>query len=382
MHIVKHSLKNLRNHISTELNFHKSLNIIYGLNGAGKTTILESIAISSLSKSFMPAADMTLINNDSDYYYISSEARTDLENNYKISITFKKGSRKQINSSIADNLYPKDIIGEMPVVILYPDNKSITFGSPGDRRDFIDKLLSQASRVYMKSLMDYRKILKQRNNLLSQVKSGYFNDWEQLNTWTDQLLSNAAELIIKRRDMIKDFAPVFLEHYEKVAENSEIVGLKYVPDSPDEFPVENNYSKEEIHLLLVQKQKKLNEEEKRRGVTLLGPQKDEIEIRVNGGVAKDYASQGQHKSLLIALKFAEFRYLKEARGETPIILLDDIFSELDSNRSSQALQMVLDTSAQAFITATEIDKMNSVLPKNASCYKFFVDKGKVFRINE
>jgi DNA replication and repair protein RecF len=382
MHIVKQNIKSLRNHKSTELNFHKSLNIIYGLNGAGKTTILESIAISSLSKSFMPAADMTLINNDSDHYSVSTEAITDLENNYKISINFKKGSRKLISSSIADNLYPKDIIGEMPVVILYPDNKSITFGSPGDRRDFIDKLLSQASRVYMKSLMDYRKILKQRNNLLAQVKSGYFNDWEQLSTWTEQLLSNAAELIIKRRDMIRDFAPVFLEHYEKVAENSEKVGLKYVPDSPDEFPIDNNYSKEEIHLLLVQKQKRLNEEEKRRGVTLLGPQKDEIEIRVNGGIAKDYGSQGQHKSLLIALKFAEFKYLKEARGETPIILLDDIFSELDSNRSSQALQMVLDTSAQAFITATEIDKMNSALPKNAECFKFFVDKGKVFKINE
>jgi len=270
----------------------------------------------------------------------------------------------------------------MPVVILYPDNKSITFGGPADRRDFIDRLLSQASRVYMKSLMDYRKILKQRNNLLAQVKSGYFKDLEQLNIWTEQLLSNAAELIIRRRDMIRDFAPVFLEHYAKVAENSENVGLEYAPDSPDDFPVDNNLTKEEIHTLLFQKQKKLSEEEKRRGVTLLGPQKDEIEITVNGGVSKDYASQGQHKSLLIALKFAEFKYLLDARGETPIILLDDIFSELDSNRSSQALKMVLDTSAQAFITATEMDKMNSALPKNAECFKFFVDKGKVFRINE
>jgi len=382
MIIVKHIIKNLRNHTSTELKFHKSLNIIYGLNGAGKTTILESIAISSLSKSFMPAPDMTLISNDQDYYYISSEANSDLNNPYRISINNKKGSRKQINSSIGDNLYPKDIIGEMPVVILYPDNKSITFGSPGERRDFIDKLLSQASRIYMKSLMNYRKILRQRNNILSQIKAGYFNDWDQLNTWTEQLLTTASELIIKRRDMIREFTPVFLDYYDKVAENSEKVGLKYVPDTLDDFPIDNNFTKNDILSILIAKQKRLREEEHRRGVTLLGPQKDEIEIRVNGGVAKDYASQGQHKSLLIALKFAEFRYLKEARGETPIILLDDIFSELDNSRSRQALQMVLETSAQAFITATEIDKMDVVLPISAECYKFFVDKGKVFKINE
>jgi DNA replication and repair protein RecF len=382
MHITKHKFKNLRNHSSTELEFNRSLNIIYGLNGAGKTTILESIAISSLSKSFMPAADMSLISNDQDFYYVSSEARTDLGNPYKISINNKKGSRKQINSSIGDNLYPKDIIGEMPVVILYPDNKSITFGSPSERRDFIDRLLSQASRAYMRSLMNYRKILKQRNNILSQIKTGYFNDWEQLNSWTEQLLKIAAELIIKRRDLIKDMTPIFLEYYNRVAGSSEKVKLRYVPDTPADFAEDNTLSKEDIYELLTARQSQLKDEESRRGVTLLGPQKDEIEIRINGGVAKDYGSQGQHKSLLIALKFSEFIYLKEARNETPLILLDDIFSELDNSRSSQALQLILETNAQAFITATEIDKMNTVLPKNADCYKFFVDNGQVFIINE
>ncbi len=382
MLINKIKFRNLRNHTDTELEFDSSLNIIYGLNGAGKTTILESIAISSLSKSFIAVTDMSVISEGMDYYQVKTEAMTDLNTPYKITINNKKGSRKQINSTVGDNLYPKDIIGEMPVVILYPDNKSITFGSPGERRDFIDKLLSQASRLYMKSLMKYRKILKQRNNLLTQVKTGYFNDYEQLNSWTEELLRTASELIVKRRDLVQEFIPMFAEYYNRVAENSEQVGLKYAPDTPQNFPDDNTLSKEEILTILEGRQKELKEEEYRRGVTLLGPQKDDIEIKVNGGIAKDYASQGQHKSLLIALKFAEFRYLKEATNETPIILLDDIFSELDNNRSRQALNMVLETSAQAFITSTEIDKMNTVLPQNTKCRKFFVDKGQVFRINE
>ena len=382
MIINKHIIINLRNHEITELEFNPSLNVIYGLNGAGKTTILESIAISSLSKSFMQVSDMSLIRESENYYQVYTEARTDLNNLYKIRITNKKGYRKLINSSYGDNLYPKEIIGVMPLVVLYPDNKSITFGGPSERRDFVDRLLSQASRSYMRSLMKYRKILKQRNNLLSQIKKGYFNDQGQLNSWTEQLLMTGAELIFKRNEFVNGFKGFFKSAYENVAENVEQVDLEYSSDAPDGFQSDASLSKEDISERLKIDQSKLKDEEFRRGTTMLGPQKDDFVIRINGGTAKEYASQGQHKSLLIALKFAEFNYLKDARKETPLILLDDMFSELDKKRSKKALEMVLETSAQAFVTATEIDKMNSVLPGNADCYKFFVEKGKVYRLSE
>ncbi|MDQ1266707.1 MAG: replication and repair protein RecF, partial [Bacteroidota bacterium] len=180
MYINSLIINNLRNHEHSETDFSEGLNIIYGANGEGKTTMLEAISICSYSKSFLSAADSSLIRNGSGYYFISTQCENDLGIQYKISIKYTQGSKKLISSSHGDNLLPKDIIGELPLVALSPDYRAISSGSPQDRRQFIDRLLSQASRIYIESLMNCNRTLKQRNMLLSDAKIKGYYDKSQL----------------------------------------------------------------------------------------------------------------------------------------------------------------------------------------------------------
>ena len=154
------------------------------------------------------------------------------------------------------------------------------------------------------------------------------------------------------------------------------MSLEYKPDS---IHLSSNYEdidKKNINRAYFDVSKKLSKAETIRGTTLFGPQKDEIEITVNGGVARDYASQGQHKTLLISLKFAEFNYLLAERGETPVILLDDIFSELDSERSRKVLEMIVSTDAQTFITSTDGNSIARLLPAGIDCRYFRIERGR------
>ncbi|MBE2188307.1 MAG: DNA replication and repair protein RecF [Desulfobulbaceae bacterium] len=355
MKIHKIHIVNLRNHADNLIELSPLTNIIHGSNGSGKTTILESVALASHSKSFQPTDDKNLIRWDENRYFVNVFADYDLEVPYEISINYNRGSRKQINSSKGENLFPKDIIGEMPIVILTPDYKAITFGSPQDRRQFIDTVLSQASKYYVDAILKQKKYLKHRNAILGQFAREHKIDEKLLATATDFFISYSSDVIYKRFQFIKEFIPFFKQSYAEITDSVEIVDLQYKPDNIA-FSQFAKIEKSEITEQLVKASKNLYQNELRRGTTLFGPQKDDIDIFINQGLAKDAASQGQHKSLLISLKFAEFEFLKTVVRETPIILLDDIFSELDAVRSQKVLELLLTKNAQTLITVTEPDK--------------------------
>jgi len=143
MYVSEILINNLRNHVHSELDFGKGLNVLYGLNGSGKTTILEAISLCGFSKSFMHVNDSSLIKKEESFWQVSLNSRNDFDIPYKISLKFNGSAKKQISSTFGDNLLPKDVIGELPLVILSPDFKNITSGSPSDRREFIDKILAQ-----------------------------------------------------------------------------------------------------------------------------------------------------------------------------------------------------------------------------------------------
>ncbi len=354
MKIKRISISNLRNHKETILKFNNNLNLIYGLNGAGKTTILEAISICGFSKSFLPTKDSSLIRINEGFYRIKAEAMTDLNAPYKIEVKYEPGKRKSISSTVGDNLSPKDIIGEAPTAILSPDFKSITFGSPGSRRSFINRLLSQIFKSYIESLYKARKALRQRNTLLSDIRAGAWANKDLANSWTEVLIEASVDIISKRAKFVEDFNPVFKKYYEEVSGGKEDVDLEYDP-SGGKFPLNYDFGRENVRENLERLSYELKDEEIRRGMTLFGPQKDDLKILINGGIAKEYASQGQHKTLLISLKMAEFEYLKEMNRETPIVLFDDIFSELDADRVEKVLEVVRENKAQTFITATDRD---------------------------
>ncbi len=371
------TLQNLRNHSFTEIKLGDKLNVIYGLNGSGKTTILEAISIASITKSFLPVADASLINFKEEYYSILAKGTNDLEMPYFVGVKYISGKRKQINNSYKENLNPKDVIGEIPIIILSPDFKNITFGAPQDRRQFIDTILSQASKSYMEDLFELKKCLKQRNNLLnSQQKSGAL-DKIQFDIWTEMLIKTSAEIMRKRHQFIKEFIPFFIQAYNEVSNGIEQVSLKYMPYRINDFQAEQDYDKD----YFIEQNKKIYTElkfaELHRGLTLFGPQKDEISININNSAAKETASQGQHKSLLISLKFAEFEFLKKIRNETPIILFDDIFSELDSSRSNHTLELILKKNAQSIITITENSFIKQIVPQKLNTKYFKVAFGNI-----
>lgn len=355
MKIKKIRIRNLRNHSNSEIEFSDGINLIYGLNGSGKTTILEAISICSLSKSFLPVLDQNIIKYEEKGYETGLQAINDLGAEYNVNVKFHT-SKKKISNNDSENLSPKNLIGNIPIVVLSPDFKNITFGSPGDRRDFIDKVISQISKSYLSKLIQLKKVLRHRNSLLLQFKKNdeYVDDLMEL--WTNKLIELNADIVMKRNEFINELKPMFKATFAEIAPNEE-VDLIYQPYKIGDDIVNN---KEEIIVNLNNYFNFRKEIEYQRGSTIFGPQKDDLVIKINSGIAKDYASQGQHKSLLISLKIAEFNYLKSYCNETPIVLLDDIFAELDADRSKHVIDIIEKNGVQSFITSTNSEILNGL----------------------
>lgn len=378
MKISNITIENIRNHKFTNIEFNDNLNILYGLNGAGKTSILEAISICGFSKSFLPINDSSLILDGRNEYNIVANAFSDNGIPYKVTINYEKGSRKKISSTLGDNLTAKDIIGDLPMVILSPDYKLITFGSPENRRSFIDRILSQISKLYIENLLKYRRALKQRNSLLNEFNITKRFEKSQIEPWTELLIQIGTEILVKRLKFIEEFKELFLKYYQIVSSGKEKVDLIYKLNGFD-------VSLKTITSELIDKElrKLFNNafnEEYRRGITLYGPHKDDILIMINGGVAKEFASQGQHKSLLIALKMGEFDFLKNKRNETPIVLLDDIFSELDAERIEKVLNLINENETQTMITITHPLTLEKLLINHKGISYFKVNDGVVNKL--
>ena len=380
MIITKLQISKLRNHIYTEIYPATELNIFFGENGAGKTTVLEAISIACLSKSFANNTDSSLIQTNENQYQIKLESLNHLNLPYNVEVFYQIGQRKKINNTFGDNQTPKDIIGIIPLVHLSPDLRKITTGSPESRREFIDKILSQSSKSYLDVLINFRKALKQRSSLLYSFQQTKRFDTDFFETWNNVFLDLASQIIIKRHNFINEFSKNFQQIYSEITQNKETVSLQYEPNSiPDDFYGNNSnpITFEEIFNILTNKSKSILSAEVSRGMTLFGPQKDELKITLNGGLSREKGSQGQHKSLLIAIKFAELEYLAEKTNEIPIVLLDDIFSELDDNRISLVLKKVIDRKSQTFISLTnpEIIMKNNNLTRDLNYY--YLDNGKI-----
>lgn len=352
MRLTSLTVENIRNHIHTHFDFVRGVNVFCGLNGHGKTSLLEAVSLCALSQSFVACPDSALLRRGAESATAATAAHTDLETPYKVGVKIGLHERKQISSSLGKRLTPQDIIGEMPIVVLSPDFKAITAGAPEDRRRFMNGILSQASKLYMANMLTMKRTLKQRNSMLHSAKLGHAIDTTLLETWTEQFIQVSAEIVVRRWEFLQEFSDYTRRVYAEIAHNAEEITMEYEPDNlPQELfaskPDVNDVSKEYAKVF-----DKMKFDERRRGTTLAGPQKDEIVFRVGGGIAKECASQGQHKTLLIALKTAEFEYLRDLRQETPIVLLDDIFSELDAKRAANVFAL-LESGAQTLLTTTE-----------------------------
>lgn len=350
MRIRSLHFRNLRNHSATTIESANEVNIITGLNGHGKTTILEAISMCTLTRSFAGVDDRVVLRRGQREFDVRVEGLSDYGVGRRIEVSYSviAGKRLILDGSAVGSA--ARLIGVAPTVALSPDMKAITAGSPAERRRFIDIVISQAHRRYLEDLMDYRRILKQRNKILADsARSGRRLDTAMLEPWDAGLIDRSARLMHQRAQFLMEFEPVLNRTVDTVAAGADAITLRYRPDAIGDVQPGIDEYRDALWL----RSRKVASEEARRGVTMFGAHRDDVYMEVNGGDVRVSASQGQHKTLLIGLKIAEFHYLAGQCAERPVILLDDIFGELDPQRAERVYDLTRGL-AQVFITAVSL----------------------------
>lgn len=371
MKIINARLCSFRNHVDTVFDFGTRMNVLLGDNGQGKTNALEALSFCCLTKSFYAGADATVLQQGKERFEVIALFESDRGKQYEVQVVYDNTSKTKkytINNVQVEKF--SSVIGKFPVVILSPENNSITFGAPADRRKFIDLVISQSSVSYMEDIIEYRRAIRQRNKIL--VNAQGHNCIDQLIPWNEMVVNTGIRIILKREQFIREFTPHIYNAYKQIVGKDETPSIEYKSIAPINI---NEAKAEEIHQLFEQILQKRYKEELRLKTTLTGPHRDEFLFSLNGQQLKHYASQGQHKTFLVALKIAEFFYLKELCNETPIFLLDDIFSELDEIRSQRLLALV-ETLGQTFITATSERNFGGT-SWNYDKRKFLLNKGSI-----
>lgn len=351
MTINEIELINFRLHKQTQLIFSESINFIVGGNGQGKTSILEAIYYLATSKNMLQLSDSDAVNFDSSSFKISGKIKGLINNTavfYYDKITNKKNyllDGKPINKSA-------DIIGKFPIVTITPVDHAITKGSPADRRRFIDSVISQTNKVYLETLLDYNKTLKQRSALLNQIiLTGNRSLLDELDVWNENLVNLGTEIIKQRILFTEKFSEYVVNIYDKLLGEKELPEIKYLNFGG----FGNNNIKKEFAELLIKRQN----DELKRGTNLVGPHRDDFMFTINNLELKKFGSQGQHKTFQIALKFGQFFYIKDLLNTTPVFLMDDVFGELDLFRS-ESISKYLTNIGQSFITATDFSNLEKL----------------------
>ena len=362
-------LRNFRIHTDVKLNFSDNLNYIIGGNGQGKTSILESIYYLCTTKSFNAKTEGEVVKFGEDEFYIKGNFIDKTEDRVNLNFNLDE-SRKSYFLNDKQIYRATDIVGKFPVILLTPSDHSITLGAPGQRRKFVDSVISQASNTYLKNLLDYNRTLKQRSSLLSRIKESKYKSnriMEELEAWTEKLIESGTGIINKRMKFISEFKSYMSDSYYRIMTEVEQPGVEYhYLEGYDGTDIKEHFRK-----LLDEKK----EDELRRATNLLGPHKDDFIFTINNIDLKTYGSQGQHKTFQAVLRFAEFFYLKEVTSITPLFLLDDVFGELDAVRAHK-ISDYLQAVGQAFVTLTDFGNF-SFLKKDVTDKLFKLNNGEV-----
>ncbi|MBU2491043.1 MAG: DNA replication and repair protein RecF [Bacteroidetes bacterium] len=344
-------LTNFRLHINTVLNFSDKLNYIVGGNGQGKTTILEAIYYLCTTKNLNQSPDSEALTFNESYFELTGKFKDLTEE--KSRLVYSVETNKKTCFINEKQFYKASlIIGKFPVVTLTQSDHSITFGSPADRRKFIDSVISQSSETYLKILLDYNKTLRQRSSLLSLLKESREKSlFDEFDAWTETLIKTGAEIVKHRINFLNEFSEYVKNSFVKIMEGSESPEIEYyfLGDNKTD-KVEENFRREI---------KNRRNDELIRATNLVGPHRDDFVFKISGFELRKYGSQGQHKTFQIALRFGEFFFLKDVLGKTPVFLMDDIFGELDTYRS-QKISGYLREVGQAFITMTDFNNIESL----------------------
>jgi DNA replication and repair protein RecF len=344
--VSKLELKKFRNYKDFKIEFNSNLNIIIGDNAQGKTNLLEAIYVSCFGKSFRTSNDKDLIYYNNDYNHVKLniiKKHTDIKIEYRIHKKYNKEIK--INNNSIKKL--SEILGNIYVVLFSPEDIELIKGSPNIRRKFINRELSNISKKYCYNLIEYKKIIKQRNNFLK--KNNKINE-QMLEVFNEQLIERGTNIIISRINFLKKINSISNKIHNKLTNNSEFLRIEYLPN----INLENIKNYNDIKINFINKINKNKDREKQLGYTIVGPHKDDFIIFLNDKEIKQFGSQGQQRTATLSLKLSEIELIKNETDEYPILLLDDVFSELDSNRQINLIKIFDKT--QTIITSTIFDE--------------------------
>ena len=361
MHIEQLKLTNYRNYDALTLDFSPKINVFIGENAQGKTNVMESIYVLAMAKSHRTTNDKELIRWESDYGKIEGAVQKKY-GTLPIELTIsKKGKKGKINHIEQSRL--SHYIGQMNVVMFAPEDLNLVKGSPQIRRRFIDMEIGQISPVYLHDLVTFQKILKQRNHYLKLHQGKRKINDVMYEVYNEQYIHAAVQIIQKRfqfMDLLQEWAEPI---HAGISQGKEALLINY----RTVVGIEKNCTSSEMEQLLQKKLLDVKDREFERGVTLVGPHRDDLQFLVNGYDVQTYGSQGQQRTTALSLKLAEIELIKQETSETPILLLDDVLSELDDYRQSHLLNTI-QGEVQTFVTTTSVDGIHHETMEHAQLF--------------
>ncbi len=357
MHLQNLSLLNYKNIAEANYTFDPKINCFTGKNGVGKTNVLDAIYHLAYGKSYFNPMALQNIKHGEEFFVIDGTFEKNGRNE-QIVCSLKKGLKKVLkkNSKAYDKF--SEHIGFIPLVIISPsDNDLITEGSE-TRRKFLDTVISQLDATYLQELINYQKVVAQRNALLKYFALNHTFDTDTLSVYNEQLDGMGQNIFEKRREFLANFVPIFSRHHEAITNSAESVSLVY--DSQL-----HNKTLATLFAENLQRDRVLQ-------YTSVGIHKDDLLFEIDGHPIKKFGSQGQQKSFLIALKLAQFEFIKKQGGVLPILLFDDIFDKLDETRVAKIVQMIDDkVFGQIFISDTHPERTEAIIKTTHQSYAIF-----------
>jgi DNA replication and repair protein RecF len=374
MHVISLTAVDFRSYSFVEINLEPGVTTFIGSNGQGKTNLVEAISYCSTLSSHRVSQDLPLVKADQPRAIVRTGVKyLDRTNWLEVEIWPSKTNKAKLNGS--DCKKTKDVLGILQTITFSPEDLILVKGDPGQRRFFLDELLVQKSSSYAGIKTDYERVLKQRNALLKSAGPARRNNLDSvlatLDIWNEQLINFGSQIILARHQIINELLPYVSKSYAELAPSSKALNITYLPNVLAE-----NMTLNDLVDAMKQKLQERQQDELDRGLTLVGPHRDDLEIMIGELPAKGYASHGESWSVALALRLASFDLLKATSpAGDPVLILDDVFAELDVARRNQLILRVKNVE-QVLITAAVAEDV----PKELVGNKLYVNNGKVDKI--
>jgi len=371
MHVISLTAVDFRSYSFVEINLEPGVTTFVGSNGQGKTNLVEAISYCSTLSSHRVSQDLPLVKSDQPRAIVRTGVKyLDRTNWLEVEIWPSKTNKAKLNGS--DCKKTKEILGILQTITFSPEDLILVKGDPGDKRAFLDELLVQKSSSYAGVKSDYDRVLKQRNALLKSAGPARKNNLDSvlatLDVWNDQLVNFGSQIIFARNQIINELLPYVAKSYAELAPTSKALNIKYLPNVATE-----SMTQTDLVVAMKEKLQERQQDELDRGLTLVGPHRDDMEVMIGELPAKGYASHGESWSVALAFKLASFDLLKATSpAGDPVLILDDVFAELDAARRNQLILRVKNVE-QVLITAAVMEDV----PKELVGNKLFVNNGKV-----